>query len=750
MSFFPIVAALAAGLQTAVSPVATDEVPREAHERIVVTAVASRASEAVDATPATVSVITREDLERGLARDIRDALRYEPGVSVENSAARFGLGNISIRGLEGNRVQMLVDGVRMPDGFRLGSFSNASRNPYDLGLLSRIEVLRGPGSALYGSDALAGVVSMTTLSPRDLVGKAARLGGFADAGHASMDDSVSRAGAVAARAGAVELLVGASRTDGHERDNRGEVDSLGATRTVPNPQDGFGASQLAKLVLPTRGGGHWGATFDRFERRVATDVKSLNPQSPRTVSLTGDDRAERRRVSVDGVMHDIGFVDRLTVIAFDQRSETVQDTTEVRANTTASCLSAPGSVTCRREAQFGFAQDEVGLTAIAETAAGAHHHLVFGTEWSRIRTEEMRDGRQTNLNTGVTSNVVGTDVFPMRDFPNSRVERLGAFVQDEVTLPFGSLIPALRFDRFEMEPQVDDVYAAANPGRTPVGLTDSAWSPKLGALVPLGAGVTLSLQAATGFRTPPYFDVNVGLSVMPQGYTVIANPELESETSRGFEAGLRGRHGALDWSVTAYRTDYDDLIVSRAPLRCPGDPRCVPTAPITFQSQNVSRARIEGIEARAQLHFARGWTAKLGAAAARGDDLGKDKPLNSVDPAKVVLGLAWEGTLNAIAPALLVTPAKAGAQFHLTHAAKKSRIDTSAGTIFPTPAFTVADLTGFVELARNVTLSAGVFNLFDRKYWLWSDVRGAINPGASVDRYTQPGRSVGIRVKYRF
>jgi hemoglobin/transferrin/lactoferrin receptor protein len=748
MSFLPIVAALGAGLQIAAAPPPADEVAEAAHERIVVTAVASRAPEAVDATPATVSVITREDLERDLARDIRDALRYEPGVSVENSAARFGLGNISIRGLEGNRVQMLLDGVRMPDGFRLGSFSNASRNPYDIGLLSRIEILRGPGSALYGSDALAGVVSMTTLSPRDLMGRQAAFGGFADAGYASVDDAVSRAGAVAARTGPVELLLGASRTDGQERENLGEVDALGATRTVPNPQDGFSASQLAKLVLPTGNGGHWGATFDRFERRVATDVKSLNPQSPRTVRLLGDDRAERRRVSVDGVMHDIGFVDRLSVIAYDQRSETVQDTTEVRANTTAACLSAPGNVTCRREAQFSFAQDEVGLTAIGEAAWAGRHHLVFGAEWSRTRTREMRDGIQTNLDTGATTNVVGTDVFPMRDFPNSRVHRVGAFVQDEVTLGSGSLIPALRFDRFEMRPEVDDVYAAANPGRVPVALTDSAWSPKLGALVPVGAGVKLSLQAATGFRTPPYFDVNVGMSVLPQGFTVIANPDLKSETSRGFEAGLRGRHGALDWSLTAYRTSYDDLIVSRAPLPCPGDPRCVPTAPITFQSQNVSRARIEGVEARAELGIARGWTAKLGASAARGDDLGKDRPLNSVDPAKVVLGLAWEGN---VAPAFLaVTPAKAGAQFHLTHAARKTRIDSTAGIIFPAPAYTVADLTGFVEPARNVTVSAGVFNLFDRKHWLWSDVRGIINPGASIDRYTQPGRSFGIRVKYRF
>lgn len=731
MDFLLWLAAAAA----AVAPPAVPASPEHA-EKLVVTAVASRVSEAVDATPATVTVIEREQLERQMARDLRDVFRYEPGVSVENGAARFGLGNIAIRGLEGNRVQMLQDGIRLPDGYRIGSFSNASRNPFDVGLLSRIEVLRGPGSALYGSDALAGVVSMSTLEPRELL-HGARFGGFGNLGYGQADRSVHRTAAVAGEAPGAQFLVGASRIDGEQRENRGTVDTAGAARTVPNPQDADASSQLAKLIVPLRNGGRWRATYERFERRVATDVLSLNPQSPRTVSLAGDDRAERTRWSVDVAWHSLGFVDRLTLLAYTQDSRTEQDTVEVRANTTAQCLSAPGNVRCRREARFTFEQDEVGLTAIAQSVAGEAHHLVYGAEWSRTQTDEVRDGRQLNLNTGTVSNVVGTDVFPVRDFPSSRVERVGVFAQDEIALRRLSVIPALRYDRFEMRPEVDAVFAADNPGKVPVALEDSAWSPKLGLLIPVASHTTVSVQAAAGFRAPPYFDVNVGLTTMPLGYAVIANPDLKPEKSRGLEVGLRGRHGRFDYSLTAYRTGYSDLIVTRAPLPCPGDPRCVPTAPITFQSQNVTRARIEGVEARAEARLGAGFTARAGAAWARGDDRTKDVPLNSVDPAKTVAGLAWEN-------------ARGGAELHVTHAARKTRIDSAAGVLFATPSYTIADLTGFVKLGRHATVHAGVFNLFDRKYWLWSDVRGIVNPGASIDRYTQPGRTFAAQVKIAF
>ena len=708
-------------------------------ETILVTAVASRIEEPIEATPSTVTVIDRGEMDRGLVRDVRDALRYEPGVSIENSPARFGLGNINIRGLDGNRVQMLEDGIRLPDAYKVGSFSNASRNPFDTAMLSRIEILRGPGSALYGSDALAGVVSMSTLDPRDVLHADARMGGFAGAAYGSADRSIHRDGVFAADSGAVQFLLGAAAADGREFENKGDVDAVGNARTTPNPQDTHGTSQLAKVVVPTPYG-RWRGTYERYDRRVATDVLSLNPQSPKTVSLAGVDRADRERYSGDGELRALGPVERLSVIAYRQRSSTAQDTDEVRANTTAQCLSASGTVRCRREARFTFDQDEIGVTAIALSTIGARQQIVYGAEWSRMDIDEMRDGRQTNLDTGAVSNVVGTDIFPTRDFPSSTVDRVGVFAQDEIAVGGGAtVIPALRYDRISTDPHPDAAYTASNPGRTPVGITDDHWSPKLGALVPLTKELTLALQASAGFRAPSYADVNIGLSNLPLGYTVIPNPDLKPETSRGLEAGLRGRHGKVDWSLTAYRTDYRDLIVSRAPLPCPGDPRCVAGASITFQSQNVTRARIEGIEARMQAPIAGAWIVRGGGAWSRGEDLSKHVPLNSVDPPKVVGGLAWEPPGRGY-----------GGELHVTWAARKSRIDRSAGTLFATPSYTVADLTAFARLGPHAILQAGIFNLLDRKYWLWSDLRSVLNPGLTIDRYTQPGRNYAAQVKLEF
>ena len=75
---------------------------------------------------------------------------------------------------------------------------------------------------------------------------------------------------------------------------------------------------------------------------------------------------------------------------------------------------------------------------------------------------------------------------------------------------------------------------------------------------------------------------------------------------------------------------------------------------------------------------------------------------------------------------------------------------TSVSVVGTTPDYTTVDLTAHAKLARHVTLQAGVFNLFDEKYWLWSDMRSLLNPGVTADRYTQPGRNFAAQVKLDF
>lgn len=112
--------------------------------------------------PATISTIDARQINRGRVRTLQDLVRYVPGVSVNSDPNRFGASSINSRGLEGNRVQMLVDGIRAPSlyQFGIGPFNTSTRSFVDLDSLKRVEIPRGRAtSSLYGSDALGGVVS---------------------------------------------------------------------------------------------------------------------------------------------------------------------------------------------------------------------------------------------------------------------------------------------------------------------------------------------------------------------------------------------------------------------------------------------------------------------------------------------------------------------------------------------------------------------------------------------------------------
>ncbi|WP_313731591.1 TonB-dependent receptor, partial [Pseudomonas sp.] len=111
---------------------------------------ATRSAQDVSQVPSTVSVQTREQLDRQNVNDIQELVRYEPGVSVAGIGQRSGLNGYNIRGIDGERVLTQIDGVSIPDSFFYGPYAQTQRNYVDPEIIKRVEILRGPASVLYG------------------------------------------------------------------------------------------------------------------------------------------------------------------------------------------------------------------------------------------------------------------------------------------------------------------------------------------------------------------------------------------------------------------------------------------------------------------------------------------------------------------------------------------------------------------------------------------------------------------------
>lgn len=128
----------------------------EAPLSIVVTP--TRTAQTADATLASVSVVTREQIEQRQAKTVEDALRGLPGLDFSNNGGRGRATSIFMRGTESDHLLVLVDGVKVGSATNgLASFENLP-----IGLIERIEVVRGPRSSLYGSEALGGVIQIFT------------------------------------------------------------------------------------------------------------------------------------------------------------------------------------------------------------------------------------------------------------------------------------------------------------------------------------------------------------------------------------------------------------------------------------------------------------------------------------------------------------------------------------------------------------------------------------------------------------
>jgi len=678
-----------------------------------------------------VSVIDSDFINRYLVENIDDLLRYEPGLNLESSGTRFGANAINIRGIGGNRVAIEVDGVPIRDRFAIGSFSDGGRILAETDRIKRLEVLYGPASTLYGSDALGGVMAITTWDPDDLLALGDGKHWYSlRGGYQSANDSIVGSGVAAWGNDNNGLLFAATWRDGHELDNKAAAD------TPRDKQDWNSQDYFLRYTYDTRGGNRLRISLNDYRKEALTSIDSLpgNGRFRSTSSLSGDDSDENRQLNID-YQFDTAWGNGV-IRAFDVSSSTQQLTIEERA---------ASIKPTRLERYFQYDQDFSGLelNLFHDLSLGnSDHHFGAGIEFQRTDSSEYRDGFQQSLVDGSISKIVLGEELPVRDFPNSRTDELGIFLQDEISLGNGGweLVPAIRYDRYDLEPSPDAIYMGDNPGTQVVAITEDNLSPRLGILYHINEDLGIYAQYVNGFRAPPFEDANIGLDIPLFNIRAIPNPNLKSETSQGYEVGFRYISNSTRLTLALFDTQYDDFIETKA--RIGFDPQ---SGVLLFQSRNIDRARIYGLDLRLEQDLSawgeslENWSLSAAGYWSKGENKENDQPLNSVSPPQMVLGVSW-----------LSSDGRWNANLAGTFTARQDEIDETAGERFHTPSWKTADLTAGWQVNDHFELSAGVYNLTDERYWRWADVSLFSPDNPMLELLSRPGRNYSISARFQW
>ncbi|ETK15831.1 TonB-dependent outermembrane heme receptor PhuR [Pseudomonas sp. FH4] len=721
---------------------------------------ATRTEQAVDSVPSTVSVHEREELDRQNVNSIRELVRYEPGVSVGGAGTRSGNSGYNIRGIDGDRILTQVDGVEVPDNFFNGPYAKTRRNYVDPEIVKRVEIIRGPASALYGSSAIGGAVSYFTLDPDDIIKPGQDVGARLKTGYSSADESWLTSGTVAGRVQDFDGLLHLSQRNGHEMESYDGNNATGLARTGANPEDVRTTNVLAKLGWNYGEDNRLGLTYEKYKDDRDINQKSavggifLEGQGMNMYrDRRGNDTITRERFGLENKFSlDSPFADHIKTSLNYQIAKTDQATSEIyqvgrRVLRTRDTL--------YEEKQWVFDAQLDKAFVIGDT----DHLLTYGTTIKQQKVTGSREGAATCLAVGAGCTAIGApsptpadSVKKASDFPDPTINSYALFAQDQISWNDWTFLPSVRYDYIQLKPKLTEEFLnTTDPDRKyPHDDSNKTWhrfSPKLGVTYALTEQYTWFGQYAEGFRTPSAKALYGRFENLGEGYVVEPNSNLKPETSKSYETGIRGNFDAGNFDVAVFYNKYRDFIdEDNAVLD--------PAGSTVFQPGNIKRATIKGMEVKGRLNLdafgaPHGLYTKGAIAYAHGRNDETGQPLNSVNPLKGVFGLGYDQD-------------NYGALVSWTLVKKQNRVDSAtfftptgikANGPFKTPGFGIVDLTGFYKVTNDLTVNGGLYNLTDKKYWNWDDVRsydgvgeaGVTSP-ASLDRLTQPGRNFAINL----
>ncbi|GAB3048003.1 TonB-dependent hemoglobin/transferrin/lactoferrin family receptor [Stenotrophomonas tumulicola] len=769
MNLSPSLLSLAVFASLSVVPAVRADAPADAGTLDTVRVEAERAKKSKSRNQ-NVTVLSAADLDAEMANNMEEAIRYIPGVSIVDMG-RFGDNGFNIRGLESDRVAITVDGLSLGESVetaRSYEFFRGGRGDVDIDTLKSLQVIKGADSITAGSGALGGAVVFTTKDPADYLkaaGNDTHVG--VKLGYSGANDETMGTLTFANRTGIAESMLVYTRREGHESESwyDSTVDRAGVGRRTPDPVDSTRDNLLAKLDLQLDPRNTLGFMLERGRARNEVDNLS-RVYSPGYLERRGDDRNDRDR-------YGLRWQYRPENTLFDTlEAQLDHQVTDSRGLTTIVAGSGcpGGAVPCLRSEDRATEQtlDRAALdfTKVLD-AAGVRHDIVYGLAW------QQRDVDFTAVDTrwNAAGEIATVDQDP-RQVPKTDARSWNLYLRDSVSLFDDRLVLSggARYDRYDYSPTVDASFVDPTGSVRDVRFAAPSW--QAGAEFRFLPDHALWLQAGRGFRAPSVadlysptsttraFDAVTGAAIVLDGMT--SNPGLEAERSLNLEAGYRWTTDRAQLGLSLFRDRYSNFIEYVTQVQAvPNGFRTSPTSEVQYENRystpsNAGKVTVKGVELEGRWQMTDAWSSRIAASYSEGEKADGD-PLESIVPASAVLGLryapspAWNVTAN------VTRGWGKNASDAYTTAADGTR--EAPDWVGKADGYTVVDLVGSWNVTPQLRLSAGIYNLTDREYYLWQRVRG-ISEGTNtlygyvneegIGRYSEPGRNARVTVAYSF
>ncbi len=675
--------------------------------------------------PSSFTVIDREEMDRRGVINFKDLFRYQPGIEVRRSR-RYGIEDINIRGLDGNRILYELNGVRLPERFEFGPFRQTRGQWIDLLNIGEVDIIQGPASVLYGDGALGGVVSFSSLNPEVFLGeddRAAQAVVMLSSENNSMSELVRFA---AEDLKGIMALFSISRSDSEEPHpiadsdliNRQNNDGTGfnAQIMIPFSEDvkfrlnTVGSKQITRTTigqgnLPS---GEWGYVVNQDEETITNQLWQL------VASLEFDSLMENPLFS--GMKFDIYYQDASQV---DQRFEHRTTTSaELERNAKTRAVSQVSGFNLSRK-------QEVLLGDLV-------HELNYGVDYSRTYNSRRRDRIQKNVEDGSKTRELPLGNFPVKDYPDSLTNRLGAFLQDTLIIDSLKLIAGLRYESYSMNTLSDSTFEKNGALAGSTDATTPTW--RLAALWSLDESHVIWMNYNRSFRMPLYSEINSGFTNLNSGYQTISNPDLKPETGDGLELGLRAHYERIKYSLTGYYNRYSNFIEAGrfVGTNCEFDQgRCV----AQYQTVNAEQAVTYGVEGSAEYSTVPdgyGLKIRSGFNYTVGNDLEINQPLTSIDPPKAIVAVGYHEPNDGWSAELIGT------------AFARARIPADSELFIPS-SYIRWDLLASWTVGSNFKINFGVLNLFDYRHYSYADTKYILDTGyRDMSGFSLPGRAYQV------